>query len=549
MAMHRTVLGIDIGASCVKAAWVRRTRGGGEVVRTEVLNLPAHGPAPAETITRWIAGLGVGRLPCVLGFPGAQTMFHPVQIPADDPRPDRVVADIEMVRFHDMAGEEMYHDALFSGRSAGARQLMLMLARPQQVHQRLGQAAEIGITPWNLTPTPVALWNSWKIWNRPAKDAPVLLINCGHRSTELAVVTAGEFRFTRSIAMGSQEFTEALAADRKISYSQAETFKQQDLRPKPEDAQVLPQFHSALAEWIEEIKSCISLYTGLYPDENDAVSAVVTAGGGCCMQQIDGYISGELQVPVSALTVGGLQGARAQQAAVAAGLALPLVTDSAAAAGVLPPETRDELVFRRQKPFWIAAAIMAALTFGISLAAGYYDFRRMEEHLKAHKVDLVQRQRLAGEIETIRAGTRLMAQMSEPVMQRLVLMPYLRDTLAAVSAALTSGDRVVLISDRQSYFAQPADTTRRRPPRDVRRAGSEVETLPLADGFIIEGHTKHYDLQSVRELIIRLADVPFIASVDLLSDDMRADRDFSGITGSADARQRFVIDVRFGEMP
>jgi hypothetical protein len=281
----------------------------------------------------------------------------------------------------------------------------------------------------------------------------------------------------------------------------------------------------------------------------------VLAGGGADLNGLPQYVEKKMALPTTRLDA--LPGAHPVKApaafAVAAGLAMAGSASVTAPISLLPESVRNELAFRRQKPFWIASAAMAALVLGISLLGGFRDIRKKETHLGEQRVSLTRRQQLADQIESIKSVNAQIREMAGPVKNLLRAGPLLRDLITLVSANLSKDDRIYLISDGESYFAPKPDAVIEPPGklgmRDHRRTAQPPQTKPKEVGavfehIIVEGYTRRTNLSTIKQLITKLGDAEYVESVDLLSDDRwSTDTRVEDFARNAGMR-RFVIDVK-----
>jgi hypothetical protein len=210
-------------------------------------------------------------------------------------------------------------------------------------------------------------------------------------------------------------------------------------------------------------------------------------------------------------------------------------------------------MFRRQKPYWIAASVAAALILAVSLVGGYRDIRRKQAQLGDQKRSLGRRQQLVAEIEAIRAGSAHIESMAEPVRRLVEVGPALRETVALIGRHKASNDWITVITDGVSYFEPeplaPDPDNAREPLRAAemrrRRRDAAGEPPPGLGSVIVEGYTRRSDLSTVKALIARLAEMKGVESADLLGDDkLVSDPAREARVGARTAR-RFVIDVRF----
>jgi hypothetical protein len=220
----------------------------------------------------------------------------------------------------------------------------------------------------------------------------------------------------------------------------------------------------------------------------------------------------------------------------------------------LPASVREEQVFRREKPFWFAASVAAALILIVSLAGGYGDFKRMEKHLNAQRASLERRRALVAQIEAAQARGNLIREMATPVDNLLHIGPNVREILSIVAAAKDPGDWITLVCDGESYQAKSPSAAlftplavglsdrRRHPTTTVSEALTNKP--PQLEHVIIEGLTPKLNFSTVQSLIDHLAAADLITVADLLSDDKLAQMETGSPQGADRRTKRFVIDVK-----
>ena len=560
MAAKRKILGLDIGRATVKAVWATvRGTAAPQIVRSELLRLPAETADRKNVIAQWLARFGVHGTPTVIGLSGQQAMFQPLVLLPGDPRTAQQVAAIEMFRFNEMASEEMAYACAPFTNPAGDRRVLLAMARPGALTEVLDAARGLGLRVVDLVPLPVAVFNAFAL-HAEESPAPILYADVGQSGTEMAVGTAHGLMFARHFAIGGQAFTDAVARSRKLAYVQAETLKVSKGALTDDDTDLGPALRKTADLWVSELQSCLSVYGSVFGQPHDRPRRLIVCGGGALLPGFAEYVSGKLGMETALQAPLPLESGTENPAlyAAATGLALTGLKRGLSPLNLLPEDTRDELVFRAEKPYWIAAGVAAALILGVSVGGGFWDFQRKAKLLKEQGLSLHHRQELVSEIERLKAQAAAIRTMTEPVRQMLANAARLRDVLRVVAEARDANDWIILICDADAYYAQPeppADAARaalgagapRRLTRAKRPGLSEADrdTVPLAlEHVIIEGYTRSTNLATVQKLIEDLKQAGFIASADLLSDDKlvpREDWDEALRRGKA---RRFVIDVK-----
>lgn len=541
-SLKETVLGIDVGRHAVRVLGLRQKAAAAIVERAEVLRLPPEGTDARSIVLPWLQQLGISGCPCVLSVPGVQCLFQPLALPRNDPRTMEQAVAVEMVRFHELSGETMTVGFVPFELGDGQRRVLIAMSRQTIIDEALALAEAVRLQVVDIVPGPVALFNAL-VHLTPRWDAPVLCLDMGHESTALAIGSSAGLVFARGFSGGGRLLTEALATRQGLPAGQAENEKWR-LKAFPEE--LVP----SAEVWLAEVQSCLSLYGTLLPEASWRPRRILLAGGGARLAGFSDWVSQRLGLPVGpAPSPPGLPASAATEDwTVAYGAALSGLERAAVTLSLLPSNLRDDLHFRRQKPYWIGAAVLAALVFGVSLIGGARDIRRKSARLAEQRRSLHRRQQLVEQIERVKSFNDRLREQTVPLREMLRRGPVLRDLLTLVAEAKAPSDALFMICDAGSYFSagNPAGGSpsgRTRPDRRERTVPPALALPPSLDRLILEGVTGRRSLSSVKELISRLREAPYVASADLLSDDQ--------VVSLAETRPparegglRFVIDVR-----
>jgi len=567
MPKRGALIGLDLGAHSVKAAWVSLRAGGPQVTRTESLHIPLNEQDPDRLIRPWLESNGISRQPCALAIPGADTVFQSFQLAPDDPRTPTQAAGMEVDKFNDIASESMtYGFAAFvrkgATKAAAGRRLLLMMTRPAVLDGLLGRAEALGLHVADLVPAPAALYNLAQATASTPGEID-MVVNAGHTRTEVAVGSSDGMLFARSFRTGGLQVTEALRRGGGLSPSQADTFKMTRLA-REEDPEARARIAPAVDLWINEIRNCLNAFRHQIRDPDLMPKRIILAGGAALLDGLVGRLGEAVELPVvpAGNVFAGVLPKKAELFTPAAGLAVTALEAGPLRISLLPEYARHELVFREKKPYWIASGVAVALAVGILIIGGVRTIGRQSAELQA-AADLVSElERLAGRIEQREAIIQRLRRQSEPVSALLHMGPRYRDLINLVAESLDPQDWIAMICDEYSYYA-PADElgqqdTRRRPGsirpgmRDPRLAPvadepEKPETAkpppPLPVRFIVEGYTPKDNLATVQDLIRRLMESDMVVKADLIYDDRKVPPDRFR-TWATDARhQHFVVLV------
>jgi Tfp pilus assembly PilM family ATPase len=549
------VLGLDIGRYSVKAALATSRGNRVEFTRTETLRLPTGNFDRKAILSRWIKEQNLGGYPCVIALSGQQAMFQPMFLEAGDPRSMEQAASMEMLKMRDIAAENMAYGLASFGESHGERRILLAMARPAVLQDAMGLLQSLDLELLDLLPAPVALFNA--LAASPV-SGPTVFAHIGSSATEIAVGNAEGLMFARAFAVGGQPFTEALAKVKQMAVPHAETLKTTGPCSLDDGDPAVTAALTRVADlWVSEFQSCLAVFNSLFSKPADRPVQLVLSGGGALLTGFADYIGKKTGLKCTLVTQLPVEGACPAPPvwAIAAGLCYSALKPRKCAISFLPQAVRDEQTFRREKPFWLAAGIVAALILLVSLAGGYYDYKRMAEHLNMQRASLERRRQLVARIEEMQKKGDLIRSMAVPVSTLLRVGPTVRDLLSLVAASKHSSDVITLFCDAESYqYKSPSAALLTRPGMEsVERRRRMMATVteiatnkPMGfEHVIIEGATRKLSFSTVQTLIDRLESAQsIVASADLLSDDKLVKADPLD-SQNADRRvKRFVIDVK-----
>ena len=530
VARNNQILGLDIGRHTAKAVSVVARRDGIEILRVETLRLPAGGFDRKDILARWIKEHDLAGARCVISLPGQQAMFQPMFMVPGDPRTIEQAAAMEILKLRDIASETMSYSVASFGGNQGERRVLMAMARPVLIDESISWIRDLGLDILDILPAPVALFNALA----PAHATEVTLFaHVGSSTTEVAIGNSEGLMFARAFAVGGHPFTEALAKVKQIQAPQAENLKLTGASVLDDADPAVNAAMKRVADlWCSEFQSCLAVFNSLFPKPADRPTRVVLSGGGSLLTGFPRYVAQktgfEVVTDIHLPTNGKCQPPAIW--AIAAGLACAGGPPRTCGISFLPKAIREEQMFRREKPYWLAVGVVAALILMVSLIGGYFDFKRMERHLNTQRTSLERRRDLVARIESAQNQGNLIRDMAAPVDTLIRIGPTVRDVMSIVAAAKHPNDWISLVCDGGSYqFKNPSVDTNK---------------TSRFDHIIIEGFTPKLDFSTVLSLIDRLEEIKLIAAVDLLSDDKLAQPD-KGDNQASDRRiKRFVIDVK-----
>lgn len=383
------------------------------------------------------------------------------------------------------------------------------------------------------TPSCLALVRAVR-FNHPDLADGTLLANVGARSTHLLLLAGGRL-WVRTIALGGNSLTEAIAEQLQTGFARAETLKIDVLAGRselPGDSPARGAVNAAAGAFARRLRTEIARSIANFQSRHGAPPPVSLhlSGGGTLIPALPGVLAETLHVPVARFdplrrvanqVSAGAPAATAPGLAEAVGLAADLVSTGEDSLNLLPPAVRDAAIARRRRPVFLAAA--AAVVFAV-LAPAWRHHRiaglaqaeraAAERELQPLRLDAQRMAAMRARLETLQAETVALQQLAE---QRSSWLRFLGD----MERRLVEVQDVWLDEMRVAPPQATADRTGVQDAEPLRIAvsGRMLDPAPAGADGSVEAPER------VKRLLIALAESPFVSAVQ----SERFDRSVRGV--------------------
>lgn len=226
--------------------------------------------------------------------------------------------------------------------------------------------------------SPIAAYNWLKRAGEFGDDGQcVALIDIGATTTDIVIHKDDQFQFTRSLHVGGNDITSAIASSFNMSFADAERLKRErgfaptgDPKRDGKGGEVIGRITSRL---VSEISRSLSYYRS--QPGGSQVTRVILTGGGACLRNIVPYLQSQLNIevriaqPLASLAVGpGASEAseHPEQASVVLGLALRCNESVPIEVNLIPPRVL-ETALRRQQAFYWTLSIVTLFLIMVSI--------------------------------------------------------------------------------------------------------------------------------------------------------------------------------------
>ncbi len=276
---NRTLLGLDVGSSAVKA--VEITLHGPEPVITGFAHMEIPAGSTAADVLPELMKQGrfkARRAAAALAGPSTVVRYVPMQLMSDEEL--RAAIRFESDKYLPFDVDECRLDCQALDAlepEAKTRTVLLAAARNSLVDERVAQVRSLGLAPECIDVDLFALANAWELCAPPEADGTprgaVALVDVGAVRTSIHVLANGRTRFSREIPIGGTDMTAAVARRMSLDPVQAEEAK----RSGEADEQVA----AAAAPVLEDLANELALSLEYVEHhEGVVVDEVLLSGGG-----------------------------------------------------------------------------------------------------------------------------------------------------------------------------------------------------------------------------------------------------------------------------
>lgn len=373
---------LDIGASAIRLCELSQTKAGYQL--TKFYRQPYNSDpglddadkkaARKEACIELLKTAKVRTRKTVFGVPGQSVFTRTRALP---PVPEFKVAQIVKYEIQQQIPFSLDQIAMdyqiLSRTEAGGYDVMMAAIKTDVVDKHIDviEAAKRSVDIVDVCP--LAAYN-WLKHSGEFGDGNecVALIDIGAATTDIVIEREGQFRFTRPLNIGGNDFTLALASAFGLNFKDAEKIKTERGFAPTGDAKVDGKggevIGGVLQRLSSEIQRSFSYFRSL--PGGGQVNRVVLCGGGACLRNLVPYMQRVLGMevriaqPLAGLAVGPNAQAVSEmpeQACVALGLSLRCLDNATLELNLIPPRVLEAARRKEQAFYWALSLTTLAL--------------------------------------------------------------------------------------------------------------------------------------------------------------------------------------------
>ena len=208
MTQNRITAAVDIGSRYVKLGVID---GNGRLKAVELARRPTETNEITALLSGWVSKHRLERKPVFSSISGPEINVQYLSIPG---LTDKELSGAVRIEAEQVLGDDLaWMDSDFSPLDpTNEKRGVLFVAAPQVLSdKRISLLKSTGLKPVGLTIDSIALANGYLAHSESTSEA-TLLLNIGHRKSNLAVVAEGKLLFIRDILWGNEKMVAEIAA-------------------------------------------------------------------------------------------------------------------------------------------------------------------------------------------------------------------------------------------------------------------------------------------------------------------------------------------------
>ncbi|MCJ8343916.1 pilus assembly protein PilM [bacterium] len=299
------VLGLDVGASAIKAVLIEDSLKGESVKR--FYHYPYRPKEREEAIASFFEDLEEEYDRLVVSLKGYEGSVRLIDLPFSDLKKVKQVLPFELEDEFAEGAEDRdfrFHKVMETpknGEEGALETTYLCIGVKDEIKKRyLSELQKIKRNPYLLDYDAYANFNCFFESEDHKKEGVYLLIDIGAKSTGINIMNDKELLYTRSVFFGGNDFTEAVAQQLNLEFNDAEELKKvYGISSNESDNQNL-QMDDALCKSLDHLIREIQLTLGSFYSKIGYmdISCVYLFGGGSTLIGLKEYINQMLDMPV-----------------------------------------------------------------------------------------------------------------------------------------------------------------------------------------------------------------------------------------------------------
>jgi type IV pilus assembly protein PilM len=310
----KSIVGLDIGSSSIKAVELTVKPKGIELVHMGVAKLPPeaivqgaflNSGAITEAIREAVDNAGIRSKSVATAVSGHSVIVKKISLPTmtREELEESIRWEAEQYIPFDINEVNLDFQILASGETEGQMDVLLVAAKKDLIDDYVHVITDAGLQPVVLDVAAFAVENAFEGNYDVSPDEVVALVNVGSQTVNINILSKGAPAFTRDISTGGNAYTEEIQKSLSVSWDEAERIKigggareeSQDVVPQEVEQAVRGVTETVIAE----ISRSLDFFAATAAESR--ISRVLVAGGGSRVSGFETAFQGKTNLPVKRL--------------------------------------------------------------------------------------------------------------------------------------------------------------------------------------------------------------------------------------------------------
>lgn len=374
--------GIDLGNRALKAVKLVRE---GDRLRVDDFEVIEHSQTLSvagdnkESILQTALANFVQRhntrgIPVAVSVSGQQSFARFIKLPPVEPKKIPEIVKFEAIQQIPFPLDDVeWSYQLFQEKDSPDVEVGIFAMKKELVNKQIGYLTDLGLDVQVVQMQPLAVYNA--MYHDGQTSQTTMFMDSGADNTDL-IIADGQTVWLRTLPIGGNAFTEALAKNFKLSFAKAEELKRNAATSKYAK-QIFQAMRPVFADLVAEVQRSIGFYASVHRDAR--IQRIVAQGSTFQLPGLQKYLQTNLQLPVEKLDgfavlppTDGKMAANFSENSIslagAYGLAVQAIGDAQITSSLLPEAIRRVKMWKeKSKWFGLTAAVFLVGTVGVGV--------------------------------------------------------------------------------------------------------------------------------------------------------------------------------------
>jgi type IV pilus assembly protein PilM len=390
--MASSAWGIDIGNRALKAVKLVRDSGRLRVEDFEVIEheqiLSQAGDNKESlfqtALAHFVQNHNTKGIPVAVSVSGQQSFARFIKLPPVESKKVPEIVRFEAIQQIPFPLDDVeWSYQLFQDKESPDIEVGIFAMKKELVNKHIGYFTSLGLNVTTVQMSPLAVYNA--MYHDDQTTQTTMFMDSGAENTDL-VIAEGETVWLRTLPIGGNQFTEALAKAFKLNFQKAEELKRNAATSKYAK-QIFQAMRPVFADLVAEIQRSMGFYASVHRDAR--IGRILALGSTFQLPGLQKYLQQNLQLPVEKLdTFKALPPEDSKTAAgfsehsitlaSAYGLAVQGIGEGKITSSLLPETIRRAKMWR-EKTRWFATAAGIFLVGTLAAGGAWYYHDMMYE--------------------------------------------------------------------------------------------------------------------------------------------------------------------------